>query len=153
MLLINQKLVGKMAIKNLSVSGILRGLSLLAMMGLLAGCVSGGGSGAAGNVAPASGGGGGSVPATSSGSFSVSWSAPQTRADGSPISLSEIDGYRIYYGSAPGNYQESVDVTNGSATSVNVIDVPAGDYYVVITTYDSAGRESAQSGAILKQAS
>lgn len=121
------------------------------MAGLLSGCLSGGTTGATtGSTAQA---GGGSVSTTSSGSFSLSWSAPQTRADGSPMSLAEIDGYRVYYGSVPGNYTDSVDVTNGASTSVTVSDVPVGDYYVVITTYDSAGRESAQSSAIQKQAS
>jgi len=148
---INTELVGNMTISNLSVAGVLRLLCTLVMVSLVSGCLSSGGTGANSGVAPASSGGGG-VTTSSSGSFAVSWSAPQTRADGSPISLAEIDGYRLYYGSDPGDYPASVDVTNGSATSVTVGDVPVGDYYVVITTYDSAGRESAQSNAVLKQA-
>ncbi|MDH5514690.1 MAG: putative Ig domain-containing protein, partial [Gammaproteobacteria bacterium] len=88
----------------------------------------------------------------STGSFSLSWSAPTTRADGSPISLADIDGYRVYYGSAPGNYPNSVDITDGTTTATTVNNIPVGGYYVVMTTYDTSGLESAQSSAVNKQA-
>ena len=32
------------------------------------------------------------------GSLALSWSAPVARADGTPLSLADIDGYRIHYG-------------------------------------------------------
>ena len=89
---------------------------------------------------------------TSTGSFSLSWTAPATRQDGSPISLAEINGYKVYYGSNPDDFPTSVDIDDGSATSATVSDVPVGDYYIVMTTYDSAGRESPQSGVVTKQA-
>jgi hypothetical protein len=75
-----------------------------------------------------------------------------TRADGSPISLADIDGYRIYYGTSRGNYPQQVNLTNGTATSTTVKNLPVGTYYLVMTTYDSAGRESAQSGEVTKYA-
>jgi hypothetical protein len=86
------------------------------------------------------------------GSFSLSWTAPTTRADGSPISLAEIDGYRIYYGTTQGNYPNSVDITDGATTSTTVNNIPVGNYSVVMTTYDNSGVESAQSGVVSKQA-
>jgi hypothetical protein len=88
----------------------------------------------------------------STGGFTLNWTAPVARADGTPLSLAEIDGYRIYYGSSPGSYPNSMDVTDGSAGSAMVTDVPAGDYRVVMTTYDDAGRESVSTGEIIKTA-
>lgn len=82
--------------------------------------------------------------------FSLNWTAPVARADGSPLSLADIDGYRIYYGTSAGNYSTSVDITDGSRTSVTVTGVPAGSYHVVMTTYDTSGVESVYSPEVLK---
>lgn len=86
------------------------------------------------------------------GSFSLTWTAPVTRADGSPISLSDIGGYRIHYGVVAGNYPATVEVSDGSAQSATVDNVPAGTYHVVMTTYDTNGLESLQSPAVEKTA-
>jgi hypothetical protein len=88
------------------------------------------------------------VPAT--GSFSLSWTAPTTRSDGTPLSLADIDGFRIYYGKSKGSYPNSVDVRDGSAQSAVVKNIPVGSYYVVMTTYDVTGLESGYSSAISK---
>ena len=86
------------------------------------------------------------------GSFTLNWNAPVARADGSPLSLSAIDGFRIYYGNSPGNYPGVYDVTNGSAQSATVNNIPVGTYYVAMTTYDNTGLESGYSAAITKSA-
>jgi hypothetical protein len=86
------------------------------------------------------------------GSLTLQWSAPVTRADGTPLSLSEIDGYRIYYGVSTGNYPNQIDVTDGTAQAVTVTDMPVGTYYLVMTTYDISGNESAYSSMVTKNA-
>jgi len=91
-------------------------------------------------------------PGPQIGSFSLSWAAPVTRSDGSPMSLAEIDGYKVYYGSTQGDYPKSVDINDGTETAMTVSGVPVGDYYIVMTTYDSDGRESTQSSVVNKQA-
>ena len=91
------------------------------------------------------------LPAT--GSLSLSWTAPTTRADGTPISLSDIDGYRIYYGTSKGSHPNQVNITSGSVTSKTIGNLASGKkYYLVMTTYDNSGRESAKSPEINKQA-
>jgi len=45
-----------------------------------------------------------------------------------------------------------IDVADGTAQSANVIDLPVGTYYLVMTTYDNTGLESAYSGEIAKVA-
>ena len=88
------------------------------------------------------------APAT--GNFRLSWTAPTTRSDGTPLSLADIDGFRIYYGKSKGSYPNSVDVRDGSAQSAVVKNIPVGSYYVVMTTYDVTGLESGYSSAISK---
>ena len=91
-------------------------------------------------------------PPSATGSFSLSWTAPVTRADGTPISLAEIEGYRVYYGTSRGNYPNLLNVTSGAATSTTVNNLQPGTYYVVMTTYDNSGLESAWSAAVTKEA-
>jgi hypothetical protein len=92
------------------------------------------------------------VQGTTSGGFTLNWTAPTTRADGAPLSLSDIDGYRIYYGNTSRNYTATLDVPDGSAQSASVTGIPAGVYYLVMTTYDNAGLESQYSAEISKRA-
>ena len=86
----------------------------------------------------------------SNGSFTMKWTAPVARTDGTPLSLSDISGFFVYYGKSSGNYTSFVDVPDGTATSVTVTDVPVGTWYVVMTTYDDSGLESAYSAEITK---
>jgi len=87
-----------------------------------------------------------------SGSFTLNWAAPVARADGSPLPPGEIGGFRIYYGSASGNYSHVVDVTDGSEQSATVNDVSPGTYHVVMTSYDTGGLESGYSVELVKYA-
>jgi len=95
-----------------------------------------------------SAGGSGSTPAT--GTLSLRWTAPSARSDGSALALSEIGGYKIYYGTSRGNYSGSYDQTNGAATSVTVSNLPTGTYYLVMSTYDTSGREGSRSQEVTK---
>jgi hypothetical protein len=79
----------------------------------------------------------------------LSWTAPSAREDESPISLSEIAGYKIYYGTTQGDYRSNIDINDGSAEGHTFIDFPAGTYYFVITTYDTEGRESQFSSEVI----
>ena len=72
----------------------------------------------------------------------LAWTAPVARADGSPLSLAQIGGYRVYYGTTEGDYPNRVEVNDGSAVEVILNDLPSGSYYFVVTTYDVTGRES-----------
>ena len=76
------------------------------------------------------------------GSATVSWNAPVVRADGTPLSLADIGGYRIYYGTSAGNYTNIVDIDDGTALEATVAGMPADTYYFVVTAYDVQGRES-----------
>jgi len=88
--------------------------------------------------------------AVPTGSFSLGWTAPATRSDGMPLSLADINGYRLYYGASTGIYPDVVEVSDGTATSATVTGVPLGINYVVMTTTDSGGRESVYSQEVSK---
>ena len=98
-------------------------------------------------LAACSGGDGGS--ASGSGVANLSWVAPSEREDGTALVLSEIVGFRIYYGTVPGDYQNHLDVNDSSAVQAQVAGVPSGTYYVVVTTVDANGRESSYSNELV----
>lgn len=87
-----------------------------------------------------------------SGSVSLSWTAPSTRSDGKNLSLSEISGYTVYYGNKAGSYPNAIDINNPATTSTTIKDLPSGTYYMVMTTRDTAGQESAKSNMVTKTA-
>jgi hypothetical protein len=89
-------------------------------------------------------------PVPTSGDLALSWSAPATRTDGTPIALSEIGGYRIRYGSAHGSYTNTVTLNDGSLQSTTLNNIPAGTWYLVMTTLDTRGLESASSPEVVK---
>jgi VCBS repeat-containing protein len=82
---------------------------------------------------------------SSSSSIRLSWTAPSEREDNSSISLSEIAGYTIRYGTTLGQYPNRVMINDGSATSYTFPGFPAGTYYFVLTTIDTEGLESQNS--------
>jgi hypothetical protein len=69
----------------------------------------------------------------------VTWQAPTTNADGSP--LTDLAGYRIYYGRFSGMYTGVVDV--GNVTSFRVENLLRTRYFFSVTAYDRSGNESA----------
>jgi hypothetical protein len=76
------------------------------------------------------------------GSATVSWTQPTLRTDGS--ALTNLAGYHIYYGTAPGTYTTTIDVSSPGTTSYVVTGLPTGTtYYFVASAYDASGNESA----------
>lgn len=84
------------------------------------------------------------------GSASLSWQVPVEREDGEPLALSEIDGYRIYYGNNPNDYQYSLWVPSAMTTAYSITDLKPGAYYFAVTTLDTDGRESDYSDEVQK---
>jgi hypothetical protein len=75
----------------------------------------------------------------------VSWIAPSTYTDGSPIQLSQIKNFNIYYGKQNGGPYSNLITVGGSLNKV-VITIPStGTWYFVATTVDTDGKESSYS--------
>jgi len=103
-------------------------------------------------VASCAGGDGGAAATTGNGGMNtlgVSWTAPSEREDGSPLSLSEIASFRIYYGIKAGDYQNQIDIDDPSVVSAQIEQLPSGTYYLVMTAIDADGRESSYSPEIV----
>jgi hypothetical protein len=83
-------------------------------------------------------------------SASLDWAAPSTREDGTALSLSEIDGYRIYMGDSASSLVAVMDINDYSITEYTLTGIQQGDHYFAVTAYDKAGSESGLSNIILK---
>jgi hypothetical protein len=79
-------------------------------------------------------------PAASAQAVTLEWEAPTVNTDGTP--LTDLSGYRIHYGSAPGDYSASVAVNNPGLTRFVLDSLPAGKYYFALTAYNAAGQDS-----------
>jgi len=84
-----------------------------------------------------------------SASATVSWTAPTTNTDGS--ALTDLSGYKIYYGTASATYSHYIDVAN--VTSYTVSGLTSGTYYFVVTAYDTEGYESVYSNEVSRNVS
>ena len=82
--------------------------------------------------------------------INLSWVPPVEREDGTPITMAEIAGYRIYYGTVQGNYTNNVDIADSSTMQATLSNLTTGTYYIVMTTYDVDGRESVFSQVVTK---
>jgi len=91
--------------------------------------------------------GGGS--GTNTGTITVKWVAPSTRVDNTAVSLSDIRGYRLYYGSTATSTPNYININNGG-TSEYQVTLPIGSYYFRISAIDSNGYEGQISPATKK---
>lgn len=84
------------------------------------------------------------LPSPSSGSASLEWLAPATATDGS--ALSQLAGYRIYYGNDVNQLNETIDVSNPGVLTYVVEGLAPGTYYFAVTAFNATG-ESTRSNA------
>ncbi len=96
-------------------------------------------------------GGGGSVTVNQVGfgSATLSWTPPTQNTDGSP--LTDLAGYKIYYGTESGNYQTSIQIDNPGIAIYVVENLTPNTYYFVLTAIKSSGIESQFSNEASKQ--
>lgn len=76
------------------------------------------------------------------GTARVSWDAPVARENGDALSMQQINGYKVYYGSQQGNYPNSVTINDAYTTEVTIGNLASGTYYFVVTVVDTQGNES-----------
>lgn len=71
----------------------------------------------------------------------LSWIAPTENTDGSP--LTDLDGFKIYYGQTQGGpYGNIVDLNNETLTTFIVSPLASGNWFFVITAYNTIDTES-----------
>jgi hypothetical protein len=81
------------------------------------------------------------------GPVELSWLAPEENVDGS--TLTDLAGYRIYFGTSSRNYSDRVDLLDPGATA-HTLTLASGDYYVAMTALDAEGNESGYSNEVVK---
>ncbi len=82
------------------------------------------------------------VQPNTTGTALVSWLPPTQHTDGTP--LSDLAGYRLYYGTRADSLTRTVDLNNG-LSSYMVEGLETGTWYFAVVASDSAGRDSALS--------
>lgn len=81
------------------------------------------------------------------GSATLSWTAPTTNSDGT--ALTDLSGYKVYYGTTSGVYSSSVDA--GNVMSYQLTGLTDGaTYYFAVTAYDTSGNQSVYSSEVSK---
>lgn len=99
-----------------------------------------------GSTTGSTSGGSGSSSSSGSGSITLHWTAPTTRADNTAASLSDIAGYRLYYGKSATDTNQSVTILDGTATQYTIT-LPSGTYYFRIAAIDTKNLEGLKSVA------
>ena len=80
------------------------------------------------------------VTSVALGSVTLSWIPPSENTDGSP--LTDLAGYRIYYGVDPQNFSDVIEITNASLTSYVVDNLTPNTWYFAASALNSSGVES-----------
>jgi hypothetical protein len=88
------------------------------------------------------------VVGTATGSAMLSWTPPTQNTDGS--ALTNLAGYRVYWGTSQGNYTNSTTISSGLSSYV-VDQLTPATWYFALTAVNSAGAESAYSNIATKQ--
>jgi hypothetical protein len=83
------------------------------------------------------------------GSASLSWNPPTENADGS--TMSDLAGYRIYYGKSPKKLNKTIVIDNPGLTRYVVENLAAAKWHFSMTSVNSSGKESARSKTVSKK--
>lgn len=109
---------------------------LLMAAAVLAGCHDGSSDGTA-SASPAQ---------ASGGAATLSWEAPTTDTNGAP--LTNLAGYRIYYGASAKDLSQTVQINTVGMQTYVIDGLSAGTWYFAIRAYTSGGAESALSDIV-----
>jgi len=64
--------------------------------------------------------------------------------------LTDLAGFRIYYGTSSGNYSQVVPISGATTTSYTIENLPSGSYYLVLKAVDASSNESAATAEFSK---
>jgi len=78
-------------------------------------------------------------------SAQLSWTAPTTRADGTPLTSAELAGYEIYYTTDDPAVAGTISVASSTAANYTLSNLAAGNYYFAMSAIDTTGLKSALS--------
>lgn len=79
-------------------------------------------------------------------STTLSWTAPTQNEDGSV--LTDLAGYKLYYGQSSGSYTNQIVIDNASITTYMVDNLTPTTYFFAAKSFNTSGVESRFSGEI-----
>lgn len=82
------------------------------------------------------------------GSVALNWAPPTHNEDGSQ--LTDLAGYKIYWGTTPGSFPNSVTINDPQTTTYVVDNLSPGTYEFVATAFNTSNVESAYSSPATK---
>ncbi len=82
------------------------------------------------------------------GSAPLSWTAPSSNEDGSP--LTDLAGFKLYWGSSIGDYPNSVAINDPDTIEYVVESLGPGTFHFVMTSINASGVESQYSNRATK---
>lgn len=82
------------------------------------------------------------------GSATISWVPPTQNTDGT--ALTNLAGYKLYYGTSPGAMAYVTSITNAGQTSQMIENLSAATWYFAVTAYTKGGLESGKSTVVGK---
>lgn len=88
------------------------------------------------------------VTQVGAGQATVSWTAPTTNTDGSP--LTNLAGYKVLYGTSAENLNQQIQIANAGISTHVVDNLNAGTYYFGVKAYNSSGLDSDLSNIVSK---
>ena len=126
-----------MKIEEISLKGTVQSVLLLLLITILGACGEKKDDAAAGSPDPVAADL--TCGVLASADATLTWTAPTTNDDGS--SLTDLTGYKLYYGTTSGTYSSPIDV--GNVLVCYAEDLTSGStYYVAIPAYNSSNIES-----------
>lgn len=88
------------------------------------------------------------APAATGGSAVLAVTPPAQNTDGT--ALTDLAGYRIYYGTSPSNLSQLAQLASSSPSTYTASTLTSGTWYFGATAYTTAGTESAMSTLVSK---
>ena len=79
-------------------------------------------------------------------SVSLQWTAPTRNTDGS--ALTDLAGYKVYYGNISRQYSKTVTLQGAGATSVVIDGLASGTWYFSLKSFNTTGVTSAYGGEV-----
>ena len=80
------------------------------------------------------------VQQVQTGSATITWTPPTQNTDNTPIT--NLRGYRIYFGTSPGNLNQMLELANAGISSGVVENLAPGTWYFAVKAYNSSNVES-----------
>ena len=82
------------------------------------------------------------------GSATLNWTPPTLNEDGTP--LTDLKGYRIFYGTSSASLNLRLDIPNPGVTSAVIENLSPGTWYFGMKTYNTSNVESGMSSVVSK---